>query len=156
MSSSMNYASLIAAFTPSNQSLAPITYDASIFFTEEEFLGEAQPDRETSKQFASNDGNTVQYIDNYATTGKRDITLIDGPAADALMHWAYLRPRPMFSLSARFQRNDQDEAQIREYFHKDCKITNHPARVMSNDIVVIKFTIQYGNIQLLDEDGNPV
>src|SRR4029079_3115741 len=135
-------------------SIAPITYVSSEFFNEEEWLSEPQPDKETSRQFASNDGNTVQYIDNYATTGKRDITIIDGPEADLLMHWAYLRPRPMFALAVTFQRNDQDAAEVRTYFHKDCKIVNHPARVLSNDIVVIKFTIKYGNIQLLGPSGS--
>lgn len=152
----MNFATVIASFTPTVPGFHPITFKADTFFNEEEFLSEPQPARPRARQFMSNDGQTAQYIDNFAINGKRDITLIDGPEVDNLIHFAFSNPQPPFNFSFRYQRNDQDTAQIREHFHTYCKFENHPARVMSNDIVVVKFTLMYAKVQILGPDGNPV
>lgn len=156
MSTSMDFASVIVTCTPKSPGLAPIVFKASSFFNEEEFLSEPQPDRDRARPFMSNDGRTGQYIDNFAKAGKRDLTIFDGPEADKLQGWAYLNPQPLFDLSFRYQRNSQDESEVRTHFHTDCKILNHPARAMSNDIAVKKFNFHYMQLAILDEAGNPV
>lgn len=152
----MNLASVIAAFTPAVSSFKAVTFRSDVFFNEEEFLSEPQPLKERTRPFMSNDGNTVQYLDLFAINGKRDISIIDGEEADALIGYCMSNPQPMFNLSFRYQRNDQDATQVREQFHRDCKFLNHPVRVMSNDIVLVKFTFHYAKLSVLDANGNPV
>ncbi len=156
MSTSMNFATIIMTLTPHDTNYSPLVLKSDTLFNEEEFLGEPQPDKDRTRWFASNDGVTGQYLDIFAIAGKRDLTIIDGSFADLLQNYAYANPQPMFDFDFRYQRNDQDNSQIRTHSHKDCKFTNHPARVMSNDIVVTKFTLHYGTIKILDVDGNPV
>jgi len=152
----MNFASVTAVFTPKNSALAPITIQASGFFNEDEILGEPQPDKDRAKYFASNDGVTGQYIDIFAIAGKRDLTLFDGPESDKLQGWAYANPQPLFDCAVTYQRNDQDASQRRTHLHTDCKFFNHPARVMSNDIATLKFSLHYGTLKIVDGAGNAV
>lgn len=152
----MNFATVVAIFTPKTAGLAPVTFKADVFFNEEEFLSEPQPDKDRARLFMSNDGNVGQYIDIFAIAGKRDLTIFDGVAADKLMGWAYTNPQPMFDLAFTYTRNDQDASQVRTHLHTDCKFINHPARAMSNDIAVQKFTFKYAKITPLDQSGNPV
>lgn len=153
---SMNFATVIVAFTPKASGFQPITFKAEVFFNEEEFLGEAQPDKDRARLFMGNDGNNGQYIDIFAKAGKRDLTIFDGPAADKLQRWAFSNPQPAFDFSFVYQRNDQDAASVRTHFHKNCKILNHPTRVMSNDIAVVRFNIQYAGLEILNAVGQPV
>jgi len=153
MSSSMNYASVVAVFTPKSSAFSPIVYKADVLLNEEEFLGEPQPDRDRARQFMSNDGETSQYIDIFAISGKRDFSIIDSPASDQLSKWAFTNPQPLFNLEFTYQRNDQNASDVITHFHKDCKILNHPARVLSNDIVLLKFNIKYGKIIPLNASG---
>jgi len=153
---SMNFASVLVTITPAVTSFPSIVFAADVFLNEEEFLSEPTPDKDRAKYFASNDGATGQYIDIFARSGKRDISLIDGDEADKLAHMAMANPQPMFDMTFRYQRNDQDATEVRESFHKNCKIYNHPDRVMSNDIILKKFTFHYGDLQFLGPDGNPV
>lgn len=153
---SMNFASVIATFTPHASGFSPVVFTADVFFSEEEFLSEPQPDRDRARLFMSNDGNAGQYIDIFAVSGKRDITIIDGDAADQLTHWAYHNPQPMFDLDFLYQRNDQLASEIRTQRHESCKFMNHPGRALSNDIVVVKFSFKYAKLQLLNYNGSPV
>lgn len=152
----MNFATIIATFTPTVPGFKAVSFKADVFFNEEEFLSEPQPARPRARQFMSNDGQTAQYIDNFAINGKRDISIIDGEEADALIHMANSNPQPPWNMSFRYQRNDQDSAEVREHFHQYCKFDGHPARVMSNDIVIVKFTFMYSILSILGPDGNPV
>jgi hypothetical protein len=156
MGTSMNYATAIAVITPKVAGFPPLTYQSDTFFNEEEFLSEPQPARERARQFMSNDGLTVQYIDTFAKAGKRDITLLDGPQTDFLVSMANSNPQPLFDLNFTYQRNDQLASEVRAQMHYDCKIMNHPIRALSNDVAVIKFTIAYARLELLDATGNPV
>lgn len=156
MGTSMNFGTAIVSITPKVAGFPPIIFQADTFFNEEEFLSEPQPSRERARQFMSNDGLTVQYIDTFAKAGKRDITIFDGPQADLLVSMANSNPQPLFDLNFTYQRNDQLASEIRAQMHYDCKILNHPIRALSNDIAVIKFSIAYGRIELLDATGNPV
>jgi hypothetical protein len=152
----MNFATVIAAFTPKVSGFNPITFKSAVFFNEEEFLSEPQPDKERTRYFASNDGNAGQYIDIFAVAGTRDLTLLDGPEADQLIKWAFSNPQPTFDLAFRYQRNDQTAAEVRTQFHANCKIMNHPVRALSNDIAVVRFTFHYGKYSLLGPTGQPV
>lgn len=156
MSSSMNFATVIAAFTPKVPGFPPVTFKADVFFDEEEFLGEPQPNGDRARQFMDNTGQVAQYIDRFAINGKRDLTIFDGDAADALQKMAYSNPQPMFDLSFSYQRNDQDASSVITHRHTDCKFMNHPARAMSKDIAVVKFTFAYAKVQPLDAIGNLV
>lgn len=156
MSVSMDFASVLAIFTPKISGLAPVTFKADVFFNEEEFLGEPQPDKDRARLFMSNDGQTGQYIDVFAVSGKRDLTIFDGLQCDELMGWAFRNPQPLFDLAFTYTRNDQDASQIRTHMHTDCKFMNHPARAMSNDIAVVKFTFKYVKLAILNAAGNPV
>lgn len=153
---SMDYATAIAILTPKDPSLAPIAMKADTFFHEEEFLGELQPDMDRARLFMSNDGQTGQYVDRYAITGKRDITLIEGVLTDAMQSWALRNPQPMFDLSFSYQRNSQDASTVVTHMHYGCKTMNHPAKALSNDIVVIKFTIKYSSFAMLNAAGQPI
>lgn len=153
---SMNFATAVMVLTPKDPSLAPITVTSEGFFNEEEFLGEPQPDKERARYFADNSGNTGQYIDIFAIAGKRDLTVFDGPEADKLQKYSYSNPQPLFDCAVTYQRNDQDASQRRTHLHSDCKFVNHPARVMSNDVATLKFSLHYGKLQIVDGAGNPV
>jgi hypothetical protein len=153
---SMNYATAIAIITPKVGGFPPLAIKADTFFNEEEFLAEPQPARDRARQFMSNDGETVQYIDIFAIAGKRDVTLLDGDLTDLFISQAMSNPQPLFDFAFTYQRNDQDASKIRTQNHIDCKIMNHPVRALSNDIAVVKFTLAYAKIQLLDFTGNPV
>lgn len=155
MGTSMNFATAIAVITPKVAGFAPITIQADTFFNEEEFLSEPQPTKDRARPFMSNDGSTIQYIDIFAKAGKRDITLLDGLNTDAFIRLAMNNPQPMFDLNFTYQRNDQDASQIRAQNHIDCKVMNHPIRALSNDIAVVKFTIHYSKIELLNASGSP-
>lgn len=152
----MDFASVLAIFTPKVGGFSPIVFKADVFFNEEEFLGEPQPDKDRARLFMGNDGETGQYIDLFAKSGKRDITIFDGAESDALQNWAYKNPQPLFDLAFTYTRNDQDASQVRTHFHTDCKTMNQPARAMSNDIAVVKFTFKYVKIAILNAAGNPV
>lgn len=153
---SMNFATVVAVISPKNSEFPPVTFKADGFFHEEEFLSEPQPDKDRARLFMSNDGNAGEYIDNFAISGKRDITIFDGAAADALQKMAFSNPQPIFDLSFTYSRNDQDAAEIRTHLHTDCKFMNHPARAMSNDIATVKFSFKYAKLSLTDIAGNPV
>lgn len=152
----MNFATVIATFTPTVAGFNPVVFKAKVFFNEEEFLTEPQADKERARLFMSNDGDAGQYIDIFAIAGKRDITIFDGPESDQLQGWAYANPQPSFDFSFVYQRNDQDATEVRTHFHKNCKFMNHPARAMSNDVAVLRFTFQYAKLQILDASGSPV
>lgn len=156
MGISMNFATATASITPKVSSFKPLVIKSDTFFNEEEFLSEPQPARERARQFMSNDGITAQYIDNFAKNGKRDITLLDSDQADLLVHMANSNPQPLFDLNFTYQRNDQLASEIRAQMHYDCKILNHPIRALSNDVAVIKFSIAYARLELLDSTGNQV
>lgn len=153
---SMNFASVIMTFIPKPTTFSPVIFKASVFFNEEELLSEAQPDKERARLFMSSDGQTGQYIDNFAISGKRDLSMFEGIESDLLTKWAFNNPQPMFDFSFVYQRNDQDAADIRTHYHKDCKFMNHPVRVVSNEITVVKFTFKYAKLQLLNATGQPV
>lgn len=153
---SMNFASVIMTFIPRPTTFSPVIFKASVFFNEEELLGEAQPDKPRARLFMSSDGQTGQYIDNFAISGKRDLTIFDGIEADLLAKWAFNNPQPMFDFSFVYQRNDQDAADIRTQYHKDCKFLGHPVRTVSNDITVIKFNFQYAGLKVLNAAGQPL
>lgn len=154
---SMNFATAIAIITPKVSGFPPIAIQSNTFFNEEEFLSEPQPTKDRSRPFMSNDGETVQYIDIFAKSGKRDITLLDGPLTDLFVRMALANPQPLFDLNFSYQRNDQDASEIRQQNHIDCKVLNHPIRSLSNDIAVVKFTIHYAKIELINAaTGAPV
>ena len=155
--SSMNYATAIAIITPKSGGFPPLAIQSDTFFNEDEFLSEPQPTKDRARPFMSNDGETVQYIDIFAKSGKRDITLLDSNLTDLFIRMALANPQPLFDFNFSYQRNDQDASQIRSQNHIDCKVLNHPVRALSNDIAVIKFTIHYAKIQLLNAaTGAPV
>jgi len=156
MSTSMNFASVIASFTPKVSGFSPIVFKANVFFNEETFLGEPQPDGDRARLFMANDGNRGQYIDKFAVSGSRDITIFDGVEADLLQHWAYNNPQPLFDLAFVYQRNDQAASEVRTHLHTDCKFMNQPAREMSNDIAIVRFTFKYANLSIRNAIGQKV
>ncbi len=153
---SMNFASVVVVVTPKVTSFPPVTFQAEGFFNEEEFLGEPQPDQDRARLFNSNDGTSGQYIDRYAISGKRDLTIFDGIAADALQKMAYANPQPACDISVSYQRNDQDITQRRTHLHTNCKFMNHPARAMSNDTATVKFNFKYQNLAIQTGAGESV
>lgn len=154
---SMNFATVIVSVIPKNSTaFPPVVFQADGFFHEEEFLGEPQPDMDRARLFMSNDGVAGQYIDRFAKTGKRDLTIFDGPVADALQKMAYSNPQPTCDISVSYQRNDQDAAQRRTHLHTDCKFMNHPARALNNDVATVKFNFKYANLQIQTGTGESV
>lgn len=153
---SMNYATVTAAFTPISAGFKSKTFSSDIFSSEEEFLGEPQPFKERAKPFVSNDGNVVQWIDIFSTAGKRDVTIFDGDALDFLLSWFYSNPQPLFNLGITYLRNDQIQTQVRTQMHLGCKVLNTPMRVLSNEIAVVKFTLGYGKLIPQDSEGSLV
>lgn len=152
----IEFASIIGNFTPRDTSISPIQYTSETTSDEEEFLGEPQPAKERGRRFMSNDGQRSTVIQRYASNGKRDITLFDGPFADQLISWAQRNPTVFFDFMFQYKRNIEGTEDIRKHYHKDCYIENTPARAISNDIAVIKFTLNYAKLQLQDQDGNPL
>lgn len=151
----MNFASTIVTATPKAGG-APIQYTSDTTWNEEDFLGEAQADKERGKQFVGNDGETFQTIHRYSSSGKREVTLLDGEVADALTGWAQQNPTIHFDFVFQFQRIENDASSIRRHVHTDCFIENTPARVMNNETATIKFMMKYGKLSVQDGSGNPV
>ena len=153
---SLNFASVVATFTPKDESVKPITLKADVFWNEDQMLSEPTPDKPRAKYFASNDGKTGQYIDIFAKSGTRDCMLMDSLEAEKLIAWAMSNPQPLFDFSFFYKRNDQEDTEARTQIHYDCKFLGHPARVPANDVVIIRFNFQYANMDTLDAEGVPI
>ncbi len=157
MSTRMNFGTIIATFTPLDNSIAPIQYQADTTFDEEEFLSEPQPAKERGRRFMSNNGFDSTTIHRYASNGTRDFSVFDGPIAKQLEGWAEQNPTVHFNLDFSYQLEEQDSASIVIQRHLDAFFSNTPARVISNDVAVIKFTLNYGKLQNIDgATGQPV
>lgn len=156
MSTYLNFGTIIATLTPKDSSVAPIQYKADTTWDEEEFLGEPQPAKERGRRFMSNDGEYSQVVLRYASNGKREFQVFDDDIADQLISWAQRNPTVVFDLAFRYQRDGADASAIRTQFHSDCFFENTPARVLSNDVACVKFTLNYGKLSVLDANGNPV
>lgn len=155
-SSSMSFASVKVTITPHDASYPPIFFGADGTYTEEEFLSEPQPNSDRAKLFMGNDGESHQYIDRYAIDGKRDLTIFDSPITDALDRMALANPQPEFDLDFQYQRNYQDDNEIRSYRHEGCKFMNQPGRGMNNSVATKKYTFMYAKLLKLDATGVPV
>lgn len=153
---SLNFASVVATFTPKDAGIQPIVFKADVFYTEEQMLSEPQPDAERAKLFMANDGQTGQYIDRFAKSGKRDLTIMDSLEAEKLIAWAMTNPQPLFDFSFFYKRNDLAAEEARTQAHYACKFLGHPARIPSNDVVSIRFNFQYANMDTLDANGKPI
>lgn len=151
----LQFATILATFTPQDGS-PPIQLQSQTWFDEEEFLGETQPAKERGRRFMSTNGVYSQVIQRYATNGKRDITVFDMPQCDQLVSIAQRNPYPIFDFAFRYQREQSDVTSIRVHYHWDCFIENTPFRAISNEIAVVKFTINYGRVQLQDGNGAPI
>lgn len=156
MSVFLNFGTIIATLTPRIADVAPIQYFSDTTLDEEEILSEPQPAKERIRRFMGNDGNYSQSILRYASNGKRDFSVFDGPICDQLISWAQRNPSVPFDFSFRYQTNLQDAATFRTQFHTNCVFENTPARVISNEIAVVKFTFNYEKLSVLDADGNAV
>lgn len=155
--SSMNFASIIATLTPRKSGVAPIQFRADTTWDEEEWLGEPQPAKERGRRFMSNDGQRSVTIHRFASNGTREFSMIDGPEADQLIGWAQQNPTIHFDLDFSYQRDENDGTSIRKQVMRDCFIQNTPARALNNDVVVVKFTINYNSLVVQDaQTGNPV
>lgn len=152
----LEFATIIGTFIPRDSSVSPIQYTAETTFDEETFLGEPQPVKERGRRFMSNDGEISNVIQRYASNGKRDISVFDGIFSDQLTGWAQRNPTVYFDFTFQYKRNLNGVTDIRKHFHKDCYIENTPAREISNEIAIIKFTINYGKLQLQDQNGKPL
>jgi len=155
MSTYTQFGTIIATLTPKDGT-APIQYKADTTLDEEEILSEAQPAKERGKRFMSNDGQYSQVVQRYASNGKRDFSVFDAAIADRLTGWAQANPTKKFDFAFRYQRDELDAADIRIQFHSDCFFENTPARVISNEIATVKFTLNYGKLSVQDGAGNPV
>lgn len=153
---SLNFASVVATFTPKKSGIQPIVLKADVFWTDDEMLGKPIPDKPRAKYFASNDGKTGQYIDMFAKSGNRTAKLMDSLNTEKLISWANTNPQPLFDFSFFYLRNDSDQSEARTQFHKDCKFLEHPVRVISNEVVSIEFLFQYALLQTLDANGVPL
>jgi len=152
----IEFATIIGTLTPRDTSIPPIQFASDTTFDEEEFLGEPQPAKERGRRFMSNDGERSTVIQRYASNGKRDVTLFDGIFSDQLIGWAQKNPTVYFNFMFQYKRNIEGTEDVRKHFHKNCFIENTPARAMSNEIAVIKFTMNYEKLQLQDQNGNPL
>lgn len=156
-STSMNFASIIATLTPRNSAFSPIQFRADTTWDEEEWLGEPQPAKERGRRFMSNDGQRSVTIHRFASNGTRDFSMIDGPEADQLIGWAQQNPTVHFDMVFTYQRDEVDGTSIRTQKMFDCFVQNTPARALSNDVVVTKFTINYNQLSVINsQTGNPV
>lgn len=153
---SLNFASVVATFTPKKSGIQPVVLKADVFWTDDQMLSEPTPDKERAKYFASNDGKTGQYIDMFAKSGKRDCMLMDSTNTEKLIAWAMSNPQPLFDFSFFYLRNDADQSEARTQLHTNCKFLTHPARIPSNDVVSIRFNFQYANLDTLDANGVPI
>jgi hypothetical protein len=151
-SSSLSFASIVATFTPiSPSSLNPLLFSAESAWDEEEFLGEPQPAKETGRRFMARTGRRSVTIFNNASNGTRDLMLIDGPDTDGLIDWAQqINPRVRFNLDVSYQRDDVDGSSIRTHKHINAFIQNTPARAIHGDVVVVKFTINYEQLSIIN------
>ena len=156
MSTNINFATIIATLTPKDNSIKPIQYKADTTFDEETFLSEPQPAKERGRRFMSNDGNQSQVIQRYASNGKRDLSVFDDSISDLMIGWAQKNPTVYFDLSFRYARENQSVQTIRNQVHTDCFFENTPARELSNEIAIIKFTFNYAKLSITDANGVPL
>lgn len=156
MSRKLNFATIIATLTPKDSTIPPVQYQADTTMDEEDILGEPQPAKERGRRFMSNDGTNSQVIQRYASNGKRDFNVFDSSIADQLISWAQRNPTVFFDFEFRYQADEQDITTIRNQVHFDCFFENTPARVINNEVAGIKFTTNYGKLQIQDSNGNPL
>jgi len=156
MSTNISFATIIATLTPKDSTFKPIQYKADSTFDEETILSEPQPAKERGRRFMSNDGNQSQVIQRYASNGKRDLSVFDDTVADLMKGWAQRNPTVYFDFSFRYIREAQSVQTVRVQVHSDCFFENTPAREISNDIAIIKFTINYAKLTITDANGVPL
>jgi hypothetical protein len=157
MSDRLNFATILATLTPLDDSISPIQYKADSTLDEEEFLSDAQPAKERGRRFVGNDGKTSTTIKRFASNGTRDFQVFDGAIADQLISWAQRNPTVDFDFDFSYQREEQDESSVRIQRHINCFFENTPIRTLSNDIAVVKFTVNYEQLALIDSStGQPV
>lgn len=151
-STSLSLASIIATFTPvSPAGLPTLQFTAESSWDEEDFLSEPQPMKETGKRFMARTGRRSVVIFNNSSAGTRDLQLIDGPDTDALIGYAQqINPRVRFNLDFLYQRDDVDTGSVRMHKHINCFIKNTPARVINADVVLVKFTIDYEQLAVIN------
>lgn len=154
MSRKLNFATIIATLTPKDSAVSPVQYLSDTTIDEEDILSEPQPAKERGRRFMSNDGVNSQVIQRYASNGKRDFTVFDSAIADQLISWAQRNPTVYFDLDFQYQADEQDSTTIRKQIHSDCFFENTPARVINNEVAGIKFTVNYGKLQIQDANGN--
>lgn len=153
---SLNFASVVATFTPKDPSVPQIVFKADVFYTEDQMLSEPAPANPRAKYFPSNDGNAGQYIDRFEKSGTRDLMIVDCLESEKLIAWAMSNPQPLFDFSFYYKRNDQRAEEARTQIHYNCKFLGHPARVPDNNTVSIKFNFNYANMDTLDANGQPI
>jgi len=154
MSRKLNFATIIVTLTPKDSAVAPVQYQADTTMDEEDILSEPQPDKERGRRFMANDGVNSQVIQRYASNGKRDFMVFDSAIADQLTSWAQRNPTVYFDYDFQYQADEQDVTTIRKQVHSDCFFENTPARVINNEVAGIKFTMNYGKLQIQDANGN--
>lgn len=144
MSSRMNFATIIGTITPINNSaFNAISFKADTTWDESSILAEPALGKPRGRRFISMDGSSSTTIHNYSKAGTRDFIMFDTEAAEKLMKYYSNNPTVHFDFDFQYQLEEQDDSKIRIQRHKDVFIANQPAREVSNDVAIIRFSLDY-------------
>lgn len=146
----MNFATAIGTITPLVSGFKPITFKSDTTWDETDILTEPQYGKPRGRRFVSQDGVNSTTIHRYAKAGTRDLNMLDVQAAEKLVKYALNNPTVHFDFDFRYQLEEQDAASIRIQRHKDCFIANAPIRTISNDVAIIRFTIDFLTVDTIN------
>lgn len=154
----MNFATIIASFTPLDTSFNSFKFEGQSTWDESEILSEPQLQKPRGRRFMDNLGQSGVTIHRYAKNGMRDLTLFDGDdSANKLQQLADNNPTIHFDLDFLYYLDEQDSTKRRIQRHLDCFIENQPIRAISNEVAIVRFTVNYGSLQNIDAaTGQPV
>ena len=148
----MNFATVIGTITPLNAPNAPdASFRADTTLEEESILGEPQIAKPRGTRHMSHDGENSTVIDRYSRAGTRDLILMDGTnQAEALIYYAYQNPMVHFDFEFQYRLDHSDPGSARIQRHRSCFIENQPGREVNNEILVVRFTLNYHSLEILD------
>lgn len=149
-STNIDFATLILTVTPRTSGATPLTFTSSEVMNEQEILGEVQLKKERGERYMAADGETSTTVHNYAKNGQRDLTIMDGEAAETLLGYFQQNPTVHFDLDVQYTRVEQDASTVRIQRHRNCFIRNSAVRVISPEVVTNKFTIDFEWHGLID------
>lgn len=148
----INFATITGSIVPLNDPTSgPASFTADTTLDEESILGEPSLRKPTGRRGVSHTGNVSSVIQNLARDGTRDLILMDGHAmTERLQYFAMKRPGVHFNFDFQYALNAENKDSGRIHQHFDCFIENQPVREINNDTLMVRFTLNYHELRVVD------